>query len=773
MPNESKSETFLRDRHLISRSYELKLDNSKNIIGKRISPYCKVEVMIVEVNYVESLYKQIEKNLNVKEKQIKAVLAMLTEGSTVPFIARYRKEATGGLDEDQIREISKAYEYGVNLEERKLDVIRLISEKGKMTPELATEIKKAQKLTEIEDLYRPYKEKKKTRATEAKRRGLEPLAKFLLEYGHEDVFARAAEFLTDEVETIEAALEGAMDIVAEIVADDPDFRRFVRGQIMKSGKLVSKLKDDSLDEKGVYKQYYDYESLIGKVANHQVLAMNRAEKAKVVRCSVKDNADFIINRIKAKFIKKENSTTGKYVAQAIEDGYKRLIKPSIEREIRAELKEKAETQAIHIFSENLRQLLLQPPMKDRVVLGIDPAFRTGCKLAVVSPTGAVLDIDVIYPHEASIGARPNPAKRTDAKKKVIALIKKHQVEIISIGNGTASRETEAFVAEVLRGIKRDIRYVITNEAGASVYSAGSVAQKEFPDFSVEERSAISIARRLQDPLAELVKIDPSALGVGQYQHDVNSKALDESLDFVVETAVNRVGVNLNTASAPLLTRVAGMNATIANNVISYRDEIGKFKNRKQLQKVKRLGAKTYEQAVGFLRIPDGKNPLDITPIHPESYQIAEKMMEILGVTVADLGSEQMKKAVASADAAKLAADLGSDEFTVSDMLLALISPNRDLRDELDAPILRSDVLKLEDITPGMELEGVVRNIVDFGAFVDCGLKNDGLVHLSQMKKGFVRHPLDVVSVGDVVTVWVKEVDVERDRLSLTMIAPRR
>jgi len=725
----------------------------------------------VEASYVDSLYKQIEKNLNVKSKQIESVLTLLKEGSTVPFIARYRKEATGGLDEDQIREISKAYEYGVNLEERKLDVIRLISEKGMMTPELEAAIKVAGKLTEVEDLYRPFKEKKKTRATEAKRKGLEPLAMFLLEYGNDDVEAKAGEFLSEEVETAEMALSGAMDIVAEVVADDPAFRKLVRGQIMKSGKLSAQVKDESLDEKGVYKQYYDYESVISKVANHQVLAMNRAESAKVIRVGIVEDADFITGRIKAKFIQKEGSTTGQYVALAIEDGYKRLIKPSIEREIRAELKEKAETGAIHIFSENLRQLLLQPPMKDRVVLGVDPAFRTGCKLAVVSPTGAVLAIDVIYPHEASKGAKPNPTKVADAKKKVTALIEKHGVEIVSIGNGTASRETEAFVADVLRDIDKDVKYVITNEAGASVYSAGRVAQKEFPDFAVEERSAVSIARRLQDPLAELVKIDPKSIGVGQYQHDVNGKALDESLNFVVETAVNRVGVNLNTASPSLLTHVAGMNGTIADNVVAYRDEIGRFTNRKQLQKVKRLGVKTYEQAVGFLRIPNGENPLDMTPIHPESYDLAQKVMENLGVTVADLGSEAMKLAVDQADGKKLAAILGADIFTVQDVLAALVSPNRDLRDELDAPLLRRDVLKLEDITLGMELEGTVRNIVDFGAFVDCGLKNDGLVHLSQMKKGFVKHPMDVVSVGDVVTVWVKEVDQSRGRLGLTMIAP--
>ena len=729
------------------------------------------EELTMSVSYVESLYKQIEKSLKVKSDQIESVLTMLKEGSTVPFIARYRKEATGGLDEDQIREISKAYEYGVNLEERKLDVIRLITEKGMMTPELEADIKNSQKLTEVEDLYRPFKEKKKTRATEAKRKGLEGLALFLLLYGNDDVTAKASEFLSDEVATPEDALAGAMDIIAEMVADDPEYRKFVRARTFNKGQLVTKVKDESLDEKAVYKQYYEYESQIEKVANHQVLAMNRAESAKVIRVGISAEDDFIVGKLKEKFIKDDNSTTSKYIALAVEDGYKRLIKPSIEREIRTELKEKAETGAIHIFSENLRQLLLQPPMKDRVVLGVDPAFRTGCKLAVVSATGAVLDIDVIYPHEASIGAKPNPAKVEAAKKKVEALIKKHGVEIVSIGNGTACRETEAFIADVLRQMSEDVKYVITNEAGASVYSAGSVAQKEFPDFAVEERSAVSIARRLQDPLAELVKIDPKSIGVGQYQHDVNAKALDESLDFVVETAVNRVGVNLNTASASLLTHVAGLNAAIADNVVAYRDEIGKFTNRKQVAKVKRLGAKTYEQAIGFLRIPDGDNPLDVTPIHPESYGIAERVMGSLDVSVADLGSETMRIAVESANATQLAAELGTDEFTIADVLASLVSPNRDLRDELDAPILRSDVLKLEDITPGMELEGVVRNIVDFGAFVDCGLKNDGLVHLSQLKKGFVKHPLDVVSVGDVVTVWVKEVDMKRDRLGLTMITP--
>ena len=724
------------------------------------------------VSYVDLLYKQIEKSLNIKSKQIGSVLKMLEEGATVPFIARYRKEATGGLDEDQIREISKAYEYGVNLEERKLDVIRLITEKGMMTLELEAEIKSVQKLTEVEDLYRPFKEKKKTRATEAKRKGLEPLAVFLLEYSQEDVKAKASEFLGGEVETEEIALAGAMDIVAEIVADHPEFRKLVREQFMKSGKLVSKLKDETLDKKSVYKQYYDYESVISKVANHQVLAMNRAESEKVIRVGIVEDADFIVQRIKAKFIKKDGSTTGRYVAQAIEDGYKRLIKPSVEREIRAELKEKAEEGAIHIFSENLRQLLLQPPMKDRVVLGVDPAFRTGCKLAVVGPTGTVLDIGVIYPHEASIGGKPNPAKVVAARELIVSLIKKHNVEIISIGNGTASRETEAFVADVLRTIDADVLYVITNEAGASVYSAGSVAGKEFPDFAVEERSAVSIARRLQDPLAELVKIDPKSIGVGQYQHDVNAKTLDESLDFVVETAVNRVGVNLNTASASLLTHVAGLNATIADNVVAYRDEIGKFTNRLQLKNVKRLGAKTYKQAVGFLRIPDGDNPLDVTPIHPESYNITKKIMKELGVTISDLGNDKMKIAVASVNPKDLANALETDEFTVADVLAALVSPNRDLRDEMDAPILRSDVLALEDISLGMKLEGTVRNIVDFGAFVDCGLKQDGLVHLSKMKKGFVKHPMDVVSVGDIVTVWVMEVDMKRNRLSLTMIAPK-
>jgi len=726
----------------------------------------------MESNYVESLYKQIEQDLGVKATQISAVLKLLEEGSTVPFIARYRKEATGALDEEQIRAISKAYEYGVSLQTRKADVIRLIDEKGMLTPELETSIRAAQKLTEVEDLYRPYKEKKKTRATEAKRRGLEPFAAWLLSYPNGDVLNEAKKYITEEVQDAQAALDGAMDIIAEIVADDAKFRKWIREYIVKRGVLQAKVKDESLDERGVYKQYYDYEEPVAKVQSHRVLALNRAESEGVLRVSISEDNIAVTNYLKREFIQNNGGMAVDYIKQAIDDAYKRLIKPSIEREIRAELKTTAETGAIHIFSENLKQLLMQPPMKGRVVLGVDPAFRTGCKLAVVDATGKVLDIDVIYPHEASKGAAVDPKKLATARQKISDKIKAFDVKIVSIGNGTASRETESFIADILKNIDADVHYIITNEAGASVYSASELAKKEFPDLKVEERSAVSIARRLQDPLAELVKIDPKSIGVGQYQHDVSQRELNDSLQFVVETTVNQVGVNLNTASAPLLSYVAGVSGSIASNIVAYRDEIGKFTNRKQLKKVKRLGDKTYEQAIGFLRILEPENPLDKTPIHPESYSFAEKIVSMIGCTIDDLGTENMISAVGDGDANDISSELGIDLYTVTDILEALASPNRDLRDSIAAPLLKKDVLKLEDLKVGMELAGTVRNIVDFGAFVDCGVKEAGLVHLSQMRRAFVKHPLDVVSVGDIVTVWVKDVDLKRGRIALTMLSPK-
>ena len=725
----------------------------------------------MEQNFMNDLYKQIAKQLNITTNQINAVLKLLEEGSTVPFIARYRKEVTGALDEEQIRVISKTYEYGVNLQQRKDDVIRLIDEKGMLTPELKNQILKAEKLTEIEDLYRPFKEKKKTRATMAKAKGLEPLAQYLLTYPQSGIEVEAAKYVNEEVASVEEALQGARDIIAEMIADNADYRKWIREYTTKNGEIQSKVRDKSLDERHVYEQYYEYSEPISRIVPHRVLAMNRGESEKILRISITENAEGVYTYLSKQFIKDASGEAANQVMMAIEDAYKRLIKPSIEREIRASLKEVAENQAIHIFSENVRQLLLQPPMKGKVVLGVDPAFRTGCKLAVVDETGKVLDIDVIYPHEKSKGSTADPKLVAAARAKVIDKINTHKVEIVSIGNGTASRETESFIVDVLKEIKHPIYYIITNEAGASVYSASDLARQEFPDLQVEERSAVSIARRLQDPLAELVKIDPKSIGVGQYQHDVTQSKLNDSLNFVVETTVNQVGVNVNTASPALLKYVAGLSSTIANNIVKHRDEVGKFTKREELKKVARLGAKTYEQAIGFLRIIDGVNPLDKTGIHPESYKVAEEVLESLGCTKDDLGTEGLKAAVAKADRLKLMATLGVGEHTLNDILDAFVAPNRDPRDEVAAPLLRSDVLKLEDLKPGMELQGTVRNVVDFGVFVDCGVKEDGLVHLSKMKKGFVKHPMDVASVGDIVKVWVESVDLNRKRLALTMIMP--
>lgn len=725
----------------------------------------------MEQQFMNDLYKQIAKQLNIKTSQINAVLKLLEEGSTVPFIARYRKEVTGALDEEQIREISKTYEYGVNLQQRKDDVIRLIDEKGMLTPELKQQILKSEKLTEIEDLYRPFKEKKKTRATMAKAKGLEPLANYLLTYPQTGIEVEANKYVNDEVLSVEDALQGARDIIAEMIADNAEYRKWIRQYTTKNGQIQSKVRDKSLDERHVYEQYYEYSEPVGKVVPHRVLAMNRGEAEKVLRISITENAEGIHHYLAKQFMNEAKGEAANQVQMAIEDAYKRLIKPSIEREIRASLKEVAENQAIHIFSENVRQLLLQPPMKGKVVLGVDPAFRTGCKLAVVDETGKVLDIDVIYPHEKAKGSSADPKLVEAARAKVLDKINKYQVEIVSIGNGTASRETESFIVSLLKEVKHPIYYIITNEAGASVYSASDLARQEFPDLQVEERSAVSIARRLQDPLAELVKIDPKSIGVGQYQHDVTQSKLNDSLNFVVETTVNQVGVNVNTASPALLKYVAGLSSTIANNIVKYRDEVGKFTKREELKKVPRLGAKTYEQAIGFLRIIDGVNPLDKTGIHPESYKIAEEVLDSLGFTAKDLGSEALKAAVAKADRLVLMATLSVGEHTLNDILDAFVAPNRDPRDEVAAPLLRSDVLKLEDLKPGMELQGTVRNVVDFGVFVDCGVKEDGLVHLSKMSNKFVKHPMDIVSVGDIVKVWVDSVDLQRKRLALTMKEP--
>lgn len=716
----------------------------------------------------DEILKMIASEESLSLKSVKNVIALLNDGNTVPFIARYRKEQTGALDEVQIRNVMERWNYIQNLEQRKQEVVRLIDEQGKLTPELQQKIEKSLKLQEVEDLYRPYKQKRRTKATVAKEKGLEPLAEWMMTFPNVGSLEEMASgYLSEEKEvlSVEDAISGANDIIAEWVSDDAEARKWIRQETFKTSAIESSVKDAEKDEKNVYEMYYEYSEPVHKIVPHRILALNRGEKEDILKVSIKPNIAFILKYLNKKWIKNQSSITTPSVLEAIEDGYKRLIQPSIEREIRSELTDKAEEQAIHIFSENLRNLLLQPPLKGKVVLGVDPAYRTGCKLAVVDETGKVLKIDVVYPH-------PPKAKVQEAKAKVEAILKEYKVEVVAIGNGTASRETEQFISDILKEQSGQIFYLIVNEAGASVYSASDIAREEFPDFQVEERSAVSIARRLQDPLAELVKIDPKSVGVGQYQHDVSQKRLSESLTFVVETTVNQVGVNVNTASPSLLQYVAGLSKSVANNIVKKREEEGKFVKREQLKKIPRLGAKTYEQAIGFLRVVDGKEPLDRTGIHPENYPEVKKLLSNLGFTTKDLGTDMLKDALLKVNAKEVAAELEIGELTLQDIIDALMSPERDPRDDLAKPLLRQDVLKLEDLKAGMELQGTVRNVVDFGAFVDIGVKNDGLVHISKLKKGFVKHPLDVVSVGDVVTVWVDSVDEKKGRVALTMLSPQ-
>ena len=706
---------------------------------------------MVENNYInEQLLKQIETEQNVSIPQIQAVLKLIEEGGTVPFIARYRKEVTGGLDEEQIRAIYQEWDYGQKLAERKEDIMRLIEEKGKLTQELKDAIIASTKLSELEDIYRPFKEKKKTRATEAKRKGLEPLAEYLLSFPTEgDVLQEAEKYVTKEVtEELEKdglvvknaneALQGAEDIIAETISDEAKYRKWIRSLFQRTGELVSQVKDESLDEKRVYEMYYDYHEPINSIRLHRVLAINRGEAEKVLKVGINEDYDRIIKFLNRNVIANENSITTLYVKLAIEDAYKRLIKTSIEREIRAELKEKAEDQAIKIFSENLRSYLLTPPMKGKVVLGVDPAYRTGCKLAVVDATGKVLTIDKIYPNQKNKEEVVSDERVQREIDKIHALVDTYNVEVIAIGNGTASRETESFIAEALKQIDKEVYYIIVSEAGASIYSASDLAREEFPTFAVEERSAVSIARRLQDPLSELVKIDPKSIGVGQYQYDVTQSKLSDSLDFVVETAVNSVGVNINSASVPLLTRVSGLNAKTAKLIVNHRNENGPFKSRADI-KVKGLGEKTLEQAIGFLRIPNGEEKLDMTSIHPESYKVAEDILTKLGFTKDDIGSKELQTTISKLNRKEFIKNFEVGEYTFNDILDAFVAPLRDPRDKFDKPILRSDVLHLEDLQPGMELQGTVRNVVDFGAFVDCGVKEDGLVHTSRMSKKYIKH----------------------------------
>ena len=701
-------------------------------------------------------------------KQIDTVLALLEDGNTVPFIARYRKDQTGSLDEVQIREIEERHRYLVNFEKRKDEVVRLIDEQEKLTDDILSELMKAKTLTALEDIYRPFKQKKRTKATIAKEAGLEPLAEFLLACTSEEVEAKATAFINEEKEifTAEEALNGALEIIAEKVSDNAQYRKLLREYTVQKAMLVTSLKDEEKDEKHVYEMYYEYQELVKTIVPHRILAVNRAEKEGVLKVSLEVDETIPLEKMMKKEISNANSPSAPYVKAAIEDSYKRFIAPAIEREIRSELTEKAQTQAIEIFGENLQNLLLQAPMKGHVILGLDPAYRTGCKLAIIDETGKVLDKAVIYPHQGA-----SDFKRAQAGTTFKKLLEDYQVTLVAIGNGTASRESEAFVSEQIKGMNRKIYYTIVSEAGASVYSASEIARKEFPDYQVEERSAVSIARRLQDPLAELVKIDPKAVGVGQYQHDVSQKQLDARLDIVVETAVNKVGVNVNTASAALLEHIAGLTKTTAANVVAFRDENGKFTNRSQLKKVPRLGPKAFEQAVGFLRIVDGKNPLDGTDIHPESYEVAEKILEKIQATKVEIGTEKVGQALAELDKKSLSTELGVGLETLEMIFSGLTKPGRDPREEVDPPILRSDVLSMEDIQIGMELQGTIRNVVDFGAFVDIGVKQDGLVHISRMKKGFVKHPSDVVAVGDIVTVWVIEMDMKKGRVGLSMLPP--
>ena len=702
-------------------------------------------------------------------KQIDTVLALLEDGNTVPFIARYRKDQTGSLDEVQIREIEERHRYLVNFEKRKDEVIRLIDEQEKLTDAILSDLMKAKTLTALEDIYRPFKQKKRTKATIAKEAGLEPLAEFLLACTAEDVTAKAATFINEEKEilTAEEALNGALEIIAEKVSDNAHYRKLLREYTVQKAMIVTSLKDEEKDEKHVYEMYYEYQELVKTIVPHRILAVNRAEKEGVLKVGLEVDTTIPLEKIMKKEISNTASPSAPYVKAAIEDSVKRFIAPAIEREIRSELTEKAQTQAIEIFGENLQNLLLQAPMKGHVILGLDPAYRTGCKLAIIDETGKVLDKAVIYPHQGA-----SDFKRAQAGTTFKKLLEDYQVTLVAIGNGTASRESEAFVSEQIKGMNRKIYYTFVSEAGASVYSASEIARKEFPDYQVEERSAVSIARRLQDPLAELVKIDPKAVGVGQYQHDVSQKQLDAKLDIVVETAVNKVGVNVNTASAALLEHIAGLTKTTAANVVAYRDENGKFMNRSQLKKVPRLGPKAFEQAVGFLRIVDGKNPLDGTDIHPESYEFAEKILEKIKATKEEIGTAKVEQALSALDKKALSTELGIGLETLELIFAGLTKPGRDPREEVDPPILRSDVLTMEDIQVGMELQGTIRNVVDFGAFVDIGVKQDGLVHISRMKQGFVKHPSDVVAVGDIVTVWVTEIDMKKGRVGLSMLPPK-
>lgn len=709
----------------------------------------------------KEIINELVQELNIKSVQIESVLKLLSENNTVPFIARYRKEATGNLNEEEIRRINELYTYECNLLKRKEDVIRLIDEKGLLTDELKNNIMSAKKLVEVEDIYLPFKEKKKTKATDAIKNGLEPLAKIIMSQPttfNDDIINK---YLNDNVKTKEDAITGSKYIIAEWISDNAYYRKYIRSYVWKNGKLTSKLKPKSNDENKTYEIYYDFTEPVKYIKSHRVLAINRGENEKILTVKIDINDEDIIKYLESKIIKKD-SIVNEYIKDAIKDSYKRLIFPSIEREIRSELTLRSEDVATKVFQDNLEHLLLVPPMKDKVVLGFDPAFRTGCKLAIIDPTSKILGIFKIYPHE--------PQNEWEKSKEILkTLIKKYNVDIIAIGNGTASRESERLVSETLKEMNTTCKYAIVSEAGASVYSASKLAISEFPDLHVEERSAISIGRRLQDPLNELVKIDPKSIGVGQYQHDITPKKLSESLDFTVIKCVNNVGVNINTASPSILKYISGLTKPAIDKIIKYRETNGKIKSRKEIKDKKILNDKIYEQSIGFMRVIDGTNPLDITNIHTESYDVVTKLLESIGSTVNDLGTKELIDKLNNINIEEKCKELNTDIYTLEDIIKSLEMPNRDYRDNYDMPLLKSDILTIDNLKVGMELEGTVRNVVDFGAFIDIGLHDDALVHISKITKKFIKHPSEVLSVGDIVKCYILNIDKDKNKVSLTLI----
>ena len=715
----------------------------------------------------EQIIKEISNGLNIKEKQVEVTLTLLKEGNTVPFISRYRKEATGALDEEQIRKINEVYEYQVNLLKRKEDVIRLIDEKGLLTDELKNKIMEASKLIEVEDLYRPYKEKKKTKATDAINNGLEPLAKIMMSFKVNDLNETASKYLNDKVKTVDDAIIGAKYIIAEWISDNAYYRKWIRNNMYYNGVLETTKKKNSEDNDKTYEMYYNYSEPVKYVKAHRILAINRGEKEKILAVNIKVDTDKIYEYLESKIIKNKDSIVTPYVIDAIKDSYKRLIAPSVEREIRSELTEKGEEAAILNFGKNLEALLLTPPMKEKIVLAFDPGYINGCKLAVVDKNGKYLDSTVIKPFLNN----SNEQTVKKCKDEVVNLIKKYNVDIIAIGNGTASRESEKFCSEMIRDYNLKCKFVIVSEAGASIYSASKIAIEEFPDLAVEKRSAVSIGRRLQDPLSELVKIPPDGIGVGLYQHDVSNKKLSDNLDFVVTKVVNNVGVNVNTASQSLLKYVSGITKKNIEKIINYREQKGRINSREEIKKEKLLSDKTFEQAIGFLRITEGTNILDETGIHPESYDIALNLLHELGMELSDVGTKELIEKLEQVDISKFAKNLNTDIYTLEDVINSLKSPNRDPRDEMPQPLLKSDILEIENLSVGMHLQGTVRNVVDFGVFIDIGLHNDGLAHISKLTNKYIKHPSEVVSVGDIVDCYVDEIFLDKKKVALSLINP--